>query len=209
MKRFSVLLTALAPVAVAAFALPSSGLAVTGSTTCAAAGTPGFTYDGTPTTDVINSTVASNFTLPAGAPLCRVFGAEIQGNTSVGGNLAVFGGTFDKNVTVNGGSFAAVNHGVTIKGNLSLINPAANRDSGFWPTDGVNQVQGNLSFTLDGTVSYACYTWPGLYLGQLVLGTGGTTGNFSYTGYANKLYDAGLTGGGSRSLTYLPPQAGC
>src|SRR5207245_3034129 len=50
---------------------------------CAAAGVPGSTYDGTPTTDVINGTVASNFTVPAGAPLCRVFGAEIQGNTSV------------------------------------------------------------------------------------------------------------------------------
>ena len=205
MKRFSVLLTALAAtVAVVAFAVPSSGLAVTGSTTCAAAGVPGSTYDGTPTTDVINGTVTSNFTVPAGAPLCRVFGAEIQGNTSVGGNLEAFGGTFDKNVTVNGGSFEAINHAVTIKGNLSFLNPAANRANGFWPTDGTNQVQGNLSYTLDGTVGYPCYQWPSLYLGQLVLG-----GNFTYTGYTfnNHLDTSGLTGSGSRSVTSVPPQS--
>jgi hypothetical protein len=70
----------LAAVAMAAFAVPSSALAAgTGSTTCAAAGVPGVYYDGTPTTDVFG-TVPMNLTVPAGAPLCRVFG-EIKGQS--------------------------------------------------------------------------------------------------------------------------------
>jgi hypothetical protein len=194
----------IAAIGIAAFVVPSSALGTVGSTTCQAAGTSGSTWDGTPTWDV-SGTVATNFTVPAGSRHCRVFGADIKGNTSVGGSLEAFGGTFEKNVGVVGGSFGAVNHGVTIDGNLSFLDPAANSANGFWPPDDtINLLKGNLSYTIDSNASYPCYGWPALYLGSVTV-----DGNFNYTGYTfnDHLYTSGLTLLGSQSVTSVAPQS--
>jgi hypothetical protein len=49
---------------------------------------------------------------------------EVTGNVTVQGILKSFGATFDKNVTVDGGAFKALNYGTTIKGNLTISNSA-------------------------------------------------------------------------------------
>jgi hypothetical protein len=184
--------------------VPAAAMAggATNSTTCAAAGVPGVAYDGTPTTDVFG-TVATNFTVPAGAPLCRVYG-EIKGNTSVAGTLKAFGGTFDGNVSVNGGSFSADNSAVKINGNLSFVDPAANSQNGFWPGATGSLVTGNLSYMIDSNASYSCYAWPQLYLHGITVNK-----NFTYTGYTfNNHLDADLTGVvGSKTITAVQPQA--
>jgi hypothetical protein len=186
---------------VPAAAMAASG--PTGSTTCAAVGVPGVTSDGIPTTDVYG-TVATNFTVPAGAPLCRVMGAEIKGNTSVAGTLKAFGGTFDGNVSVNGGSFSADNHPVTINGNLSFVDPAANSQNGVWPAATGSRVTGNISYVIDSSASYPCYQWPSLYLHGIKVNR-----NLSYTGYTfNNHLDADLTGvAGSQTITPVQPQS--
>jgi hypothetical protein len=59
--------------------------------------------------------------------------------------LVSYGGaTFEKNVSVNGGSFQTLNGGwVTINGNLSFVNPANNDNggNGFWGSTGPNEVK--------------------------------------------------------------------
>jgi hypothetical protein len=47
-----------------------------------------------------------------------------------------------------GGSFQAANWGVTIDGNLSITDPAANSGNGFWGDYSPNLVKGNLSYTI-------------------------------------------------------------
>jgi hypothetical protein len=187
----------------AALTVPSVAMASAPSgTTCAAAGTPGHMYDGTPTTD-ITGTVPSNLTVPAGAPICRVFGT-INGNTSVGGTLLAFGGAFNGNVSV-AGTFQA-NTNVKVNGNLSFLDPAAYSQSGFW--NGGNEVTGNLSYMIDSNASYGCYAWPALYLHSVKVDK-----NFAYTGYTFNSHldmEGGLaTPNGSQTVTSVPPQPGC
>jgi hypothetical protein len=160
MRKF-ILAATLAALAVPAIIPAISSAAPVGSTTCAAAGVPGMTYDGIPTTDV-SGTVNSNLTVPAGAPLCRVFNATINGNTSVQGNIKVFGGTFNGNVSVTGGSFATDNAAVKINGNLSFVNPAVNSQNGFWRPA---EVTGNLSYSITSDTVYPMYQSPLLYFG--------------------------------------------
>jgi hypothetical protein len=106
----------------------------------------------------------------------------------------VWGGHFDKNVTVKGGEFAGKNNRVQIDGNLTITNPAVYSSNGFWGNqDGTNLVKGNVTYTIDNTMAYPDYQSPSLYFG------GGTqvVGNFNYsdqgTGFPGHLDTGGLT----------------
>jgi hypothetical protein len=165
---------------------PNANSATTGTTTC--------TSDG-----LSPSVITTNLNVPAGAT-CRLYGNEVKGNVTVQGSLVAFGGTFDKNVSVTGGSFAGENWGVTIKGNLSYVNPATYSYNGFWGNYSPNTVEGNVSYVIDSSTAYPCYQSPLLYFG------GGTTvnGSFNYsdqgTGFAGHLNQDGLTVKGSKSI---------
>ena len=145
------------------------------------------------------SVITTNLNVPAGAS-CRLFGNEVKGNVSVQGSLVAFGATFDRNVSVTGGSFAGENWGVTVKGNLSFVDPATYSYNGFWGNYSHNTVDGNLSYVIDSSTAYPCYQSPLLYFG------GGTNvnGSFNYsdqgTGFAGHLDQGGLTVGGSQSI---------
>jgi hypothetical protein len=139
-----------------------------------------------------NQTISTNVNVPAGAT-CKLSGSDVKGNVSVQGTLVTFGTTtFEKNVSVTGGSFAAANWGVTIDGNLSFVNPAAYSYNGFWGNYSANEVKGNLSYAIESSTAYPCYQSPLLYFG------GGTKvdGNFNYsdqgTGFAGHLDQGGL-----------------
>jgi hypothetical protein len=177
---------------VAAFVIPSSATAATTSTTC--------------TGNLSSRTITTNVTVPAGTT-CNLSWSDIKGNVSIAGSVVTYGiTTFEKNVSVVGGSFVSVNHGATIDGNLSFLDPAANSQSGFWPPEDatINLVKGNLSYTIDSNVSYPCYQWPALYLGSVTV-----DGNFNYTGYtfSSHLDTSGLTLLGSESVTSVSPQS--
>ena len=165
---------------------PNANPAPTGTTTC--------------TGDLPSgSVITTNLNVPAGAT-CRLFGNEVKGNVSVQGSLVAFGATFDRNVSVTGGSFMGQNWGVTIKGNLSFVDPATYSYNGFWGNYSPNTVGGNVSYVIDSSAAYPCYQSPLLYFG------GGTTvnGSFNYsdqgTGFAGHLDQGGLTVGGSKSI---------
>jgi len=164
---------------------PNANPAITGTTTC--------------TGDLPSpSVIATNLNVPAGAT-CRLFGNEVKGNVSVQGSLVAFGATFDRNVSVTGGSFMGSNWGVTIKGNLSFVDPATYSYNGFWGNYSANTVDGNVSYVIDSSTVYPCYQSPLLYFG------GGTkvNGSFNYsdqgTGFAGHLDTGGLTAG-SKSI---------
>ena len=147
----------------AALAVPSlASAAPVSNTTCNNATAD---YDWAET-NVLPAKIVGNLTVPDGG-LCRLHGNEITGNISVGkgATLHVFGMTADNNVSVDGGSFVASNWGVTIGGNLSILNPAPYTQSGFWGNYSSNEVKGNVSFTLDGTVTFPDSGWPSLYAG--------------------------------------------
>ena len=145
------------------------------------------------------SVITTNLNVPAGAS-CRLFGNEVKGNVSVQGSLVAFGATFDRNVSVTGGSFAGENWGVTVKGNLSFVDPATYSYNGFWGNYSHNTVDGNLSYVIDSSTAYPCYQSPLLYFG------GGTNvnGSFNYsdqgTGFAGHLDQGGLHVVGSQSI---------
>jgi hypothetical protein len=169
---------------VAMFAVPSVAMAApaTGSTTC------------TDSSDLQGKVINSNVTVPAGAT-CNLSWSDIKGNVAVNGSLVTYGQThFEKNVSINGGSFAAMNWGVTIDGNLSFLNPAVYSYNGFWGNQGgtSNLVKGNLTYTITSDTVYPDYQSPLLYFG------GGTTvnGTFNYSdqgsGFPGHLDKGGL-----------------
>src|SRR5262245_30040495 len=142
MKRLFVVLAALA--ATAAIGATSAVAAPTGSTTC------GGTLENP---GQITGTVEGNLTVPAGQ-WCNVgWPAVVKGNANVSGHLKSFGGTFKQNVTVDGGSFLAVNGGTTILGNLSITNSAGETDpstfngNGLWGAQWGNYIAGNFTYT--------------------------------------------------------------
>jgi hypothetical protein len=168
---------------VAMFAVPAVAMAApaTGSTTC------------TDSSNLQGQTINSNVTIPAGAT-CNLSWSDIKGNVTVNGRLVTYGIThFEKNISVNGGSFAAANWGVTIDGNLSFLNPAVYSYNGFWGDYSPNVVKGNLSYTITSDTVYPDYQSPLLYFG------GGVTvnGNFNYSdqgsGFPGHLDKGGLT----------------
>src|SRR5262245_22644133 len=130
--------------------------------------------------NLAGKTITTNSTVPAGAR-CDLSWSDVQGNVNVNGNLVTFGIThFGKNVTVMpGGSFAAANWGVTIDGNLSITDPAANSANGFWGDYTGNTVKGNVSYTITpgAAAAYPQYQWPYLYFG----GPTTVNGNVSYS----------------------------
>src|SRR5262249_3149521 len=125
-------------IAAAALAVPTTSMAAGGNTTCT-------------DNSLAGKTISTNVTVPAGAS-CALTWAHVHAgnNVTVYGDLVTFGIThFAKNVTVMpGGSFAAANWGVTIDGNLSITDPAANSGNGFWGDYSKNSVKGNVSYTI-------------------------------------------------------------
>ena len=108
MRKFVIVAASLAALAVPTVAIAAPG--ATANTTC--------------TGDMSGQTINTNVTVPARA-MCNLGWSDIKGNVSIAGTVVRFGKTtFEKNVSVVGGSFAAANWGVTINGNLSFVNPA-------------------------------------------------------------------------------------
>ena len=189
----------------AAAAVPAAlAASLLGTTAASAAANPNAGTNGTTTctTDGLSpSVITTNLNVPAGAT-CRLYGNEVKGNVSVQGSLVAFGATFDRNVSVTGGSFAGENWGVTIKGNLSFVDPATYSYNGFWGNQGgtTSTVDGNMSYVIDSRTASPCYQSPLLYFG------GGTTvnGSFNYsdqgTGFAGHLDQTGLHVVGSKSI---------
>ena len=181
MKRlFALLAGPVLAASVWAVAAPPAGAEATGTTTC------------TSSSNLAGKTISTNVNVPAGAT-CDLSWSDVQGNVSVQGTLKTYGiTTFEKNVSVTGGSFAAANWGVTINGNLSFVNPAAYSYNGFWGNYSANEVKGNLSYTIDSSTAYPCYQSPLLYFG----GGAKVDGNFNYsdqgTGFAGHLDQGGL-----------------
>jgi hypothetical protein len=114
------------------------------------------------------TTVNKAVDVPAGAT-CDLSWATINGNVTVEGSLVNFGmTTFNGNVTVNpGGSVQFSNWGVTINGNLSITDPAANSGNGFWGDYSPNTVTGGITYTITpaAAAAYLQYQWPYLYFG--------------------------------------------
>jgi hypothetical protein len=173
-------------VAAAALAAPAASLAAGGgSTTCT-------------DNSLAGKTITSNVTVPAGAR-CDLSWADVQGNVTVQGNLVTFGIThFAKNVAVMpGGSFAAANWGVTIDGNMSITDPAANSGNGFWGDYSPNTVKGNLNYTITPTAAaaYPQYQWPYLYFGGGVTVKGNVTYSVGTLSSVRPLNAGGLSAG--------------
>src|SRR5262249_10145707 len=143
MKRMFVVLAVLAA---------ASGI---GATSALAAGSPGVTTCGgtLASPGQINGTVEGNLKVPAGTWCSVGWPAVIKGNAIVNGHLKSFGGTFNQNVNVDGGSFQAVNGGTTILNNLSITNSAGDPDpstfngNGLWGADWGNYIGGNFNYT--------------------------------------------------------------
>jgi hypothetical protein len=199
MRIRTILAAAAVPAALAATLLGTAASASAAANPNANA-SPATTGMTTCTTDGLSpSVITTNLNVPAGAT-CRLYGNEVKGNVTVQGTLAAFGATFDRNVSVTGGSFGGSNWGVTIKGNLSFVDPATNSQNGFWGNYSPNTVEGNLSYVIDSSTAYPCYQSPLLYFG------GGTTvnGSFNYsdqgTGFAGHLDQTGLHVVGSKSI---------
>jgi hypothetical protein len=94
--------------------------------------------------------IEGNLKVPAGA----VFGiwGTVKGNAEVEGVLKSYGTTFEKNVTVNGGAFKALNWGTTIKGNLTINNSAGDTNpndtnaNGFFSVYSPSHIYGNFNY---------------------------------------------------------------
>jgi hypothetical protein len=177
---------AMSAAALAVLAVPSMASAA-GSTQC--------------TGNMPGQTISTNVTVPAGSH-CDLSWSDVKGNVSVAGSLTTYGIThFEKNVSVEGGSFAAANWGDTIDGNLSFVNPAANGQNGFCGDYSANEVKGNMSYTITSAEVYPQYQSPILYFG----GGAKVDGNFSYsdqgTGFPGHLDKGGLTVLGHSSIS--------
>jgi hypothetical protein len=143
----------------------------------------------------------SNIIVPAGTTM-NLGGQDVKGNVDIYGSVVNYGKTlFEKNVTVHpGGSFKAGNWPVTINGNLTITDPAADSENGFWgsytdtdqsqdhPWLHLNEVKGNLTYTIDQ--DYQQYHSPTLNF------SGGTKvdGNFTYStgGRLSQVFGDGL-----------------
>lgn len=100
---------------------------------------------------------AGNYVVPTGQTAYLGW-ADVKGNLVINGSVINYGmTTFEKNVSVVGGQFKAGNWGVTIDGNMSFLNPAANSDNGFWGDYSPNLIKGNLSYIINGASSGGAY----------------------------------------------------
>jgi hypothetical protein len=180
--------------AAVSLAVPALSSAAVGNVKC----------DGNPG---LSGTVTSNVTVQPGA-VCVLYGADLQKNIDVYGTLKTFGQIhFEGNVNVHpGGSFAASNWPVTIDKDLSITDPAANSQNGFWgdyqyDSDSgrifersdlhLNVVRGSINYTIDANANYPMYQSPLMYFGG-----GVTAGSFTYldqgVGFPGHLDTGGL-----------------
>ena len=138
---------ALAVVSAAGFA-PAAGAAPTTTTTT--------TCDDSVSPVAGGATVAGNLVVPAGAS-CYLFYATVKGNTSVAGTLYADATTFNKNVSVNGGTLMNINRAFTVKGNLSITNSSG--INGTWEqyNDVRSVVEGNFSYTYNSGPLFISY----------------------------------------------------
>jgi hypothetical protein len=143
MKRFLAPIAVLGTGAAMMLAAAPAG-AATGSTIC---------NTGLGSQNQIGGTITANLDVPAGASCQMGPGSEVTGNVTVEGTLHVYGAHFDKNVTVNGGSFVAGNQGARIEGNLSITN-SNGEQNGFWSEEAWwdtgqtgSYVRGNFIYT--------------------------------------------------------------
>jgi hypothetical protein len=172
--------------AVAALAAPSAALASGSTTPCPNADRN--------TTSFADGTVIPNaLNVPAGVT-CRLGNMEVQGNVTVAGNLVVNGTTFDGNVNVNGGTFAAINWGTHIKGNLAITNSQGDHytaNNGLWSDYAPSVIDGGFSYTGNDGWFYA-------------EGSNTIHGKFTYSGNDHP-YVSGqpVPGGGGTALTVL------
>jgi hypothetical protein len=154
MKRIS-LVAALLAVGATVLAFAGSAVAAPSSIPCTGSSLAG-------------TTINKSVDVPAGQT-CDLSWATINGPVTVEGTLVSYGmTTFNGNVTVNpGGSFGAANWGVTINGNLSITDPAANSGNGFWGDYSPNLVTGGITYTITpaAAAAYPQYQWPYLYFG--------------------------------------------
>jgi hypothetical protein len=156
-------IAALAVPAGAALALPAAANAATAHDSVQG-GTWTVTTSNTGST-IYGDTINSNLDVPAGVTFFT--SSHVTGNLTVEGTLYAVGGTFDKNVNVNpGGMFQGMNWGVTIKGNLNILDPAANSQNGFSGDEyGTSSlVMGNVNYKIDSLTAYPNYQSPQLYL---------------------------------------------
>lgn len=167
MKRIALVSVVLGAI-LCAFAGTSMAAPGSGATTC-----PNATQGNTSFPD--GTVIPGTLNVPAGVD-CRLGWDEVLGNANVNGNLYTFGPIhFHNQVNVYpGGSFMASNYGVTIDGNLTITDPAANSGNGFWGDQRINgvdptfsTVKGNVTYTITPTAAaaYPQYQWPYLYTG--------------------------------------------
>jgi hypothetical protein len=176
--------------ALVALAAPSAAMASGSTTTCRTADPD--------TTSFADGTVIPNaLDVPAGAT-CRLGNVEVQGNVTVEGSLIANGTTFDANVKADGGTFAAINWGTHIKGNLTITNYRGRSDianSGLWSDYAPSVIDGGFTFTNNNGWFYA-------------EGSNTVHGKFTFSGN-DRPYVSGqdVPGGGGNALTVLGKSA--
>jgi hypothetical protein len=167
LKRLFVLLAALAALSAV---IAGSAFAGGGTTTC--------------TGGQITGPINNNLDIPAGARCFVGYPTEVKGNVTVEGSLISFGATFDKNVTVTGGTFKAENGGTTILGNLTITGSAGDPTDprGDFPGNGLWGVQppdGPLNaINISGNVTYTGNSAP-FYVGNQVFVGGNFTSSLN------------------------------
>jgi hypothetical protein len=115
----------------------------------------------------VTSPVTGTLDVPAGV---RCFlTTEVKNTATVEGSLIAFGATFDKNVTVTGGTFKAENGGTTILGNLTITGSAGDQID-----PARDDFAGNGLFGGNGSNPY----YQPIHI----------VGNFTYTGNSAPLY---------------------
>jgi hypothetical protein len=147
-----------------------------------------------------------SLTIPNDGQRHYLMGTTFSGNILVQGDLFVSAATINGNVTVaNGGHIEFDNYGSTVNGNLTIVDPAANSQSGFWADLGGTSslVTGNVTYTIDSNASYPQYQSPLLYLYNVHV-----NGNLDYSdfgpGFTGHLYNGAVVDGHVNLLGTTP-----
>jgi hypothetical protein len=160
MKR----LISLAVVVVAALSITAVAFASGGTTIATCNASNGYNLVGS----------ANNVDIPAGT-FCYLSG-EFKGNVTVEGYAAPIGATFDKNVTVTGGTIYALNSGAHILGNLTISGSHGNTATA---SNGLRADYATI--TIEGNLNYIGNFVP-LTVGATFPFTVDVVGNFTYSG---------------------------
>jgi hypothetical protein len=106
--------------------------------------------------------IAGDLVVPSGAT-CRLMWSHVAGSVNVFGNLEAVSTTFDKDVTVDGGSFKTFNGGNTFNANLTIKNSAGIPDfgrNGFWTEQYAdNYVVGTFTYQNNSVPLYIQNAW--------------------------------------------------